>query len=351
MGNDIPSAPREWRVRAEPAFAEGSLTCKSCGLSQRVTLPPPTLKGDGHFQHWCPCGAVHPLISKRLARECEELREIASLLPEAPDGNPGGRFPPEKYAALAAVLAAAKPFNPGEVAICVDGRETSVSRADALIWALGKLDTHAQLNHLADSEQVPNKLSRRFHAIAAAAHALLKKLGADQNAARFGVPEQIREGLKLFAEQEATERGGFRNHPPEIDSAIFDGEEIKRREFHEDRQFQDNIEGIFQIRSWARQAKALAKRQQKGGGYEPAYAVMEKGPEFEICDEIFEIWEKVLGKRISATVDPIDGTPSGPLIDFTHRCLELLGQITPSTDHAIRERIRRHLHKANHQKF
>jgi hypothetical protein len=81
MCNDIPSAPREWRVRAEPVVVEDRLTCGNCGLGdQRPTLPLPTLKGDGSFQYSCPCGAVHGLTSKRLARECDELREIFASL-------------------------------------------------------------------------------------------------------------------------------------------------------------------------------------------------------------------------------------------------------------------------------
>jgi len=261
-----------------------------------------------------------------------------------PAGNPAGKFPPDKDAALDAVFAAAKPFNPGEVAICVDGGEMSASRADALIWALSKLDTHAQLNHLADAELVPNKLSLRFHAIAVAADELLKKLGANRNAARFGVPDQIREGLKRFAEQEAMERGGFLNHPPEIDSWILDGEEIRRSEFHEDRQLQDNIDGVFQIRRWARQAEEVAKRKQKRRSTDSdqaAYAAMEKGPEFPIYDEIFEIWEKALGNPVRSSVSS-DGNVSGPLICFTNSCLELMGYSAPRSSKAVRAQARRY---------
>jgi hypothetical protein len=106
-------------------------------------------------------------------------------------GNPAGQFPPDKDAALDAVFAAAKPFNPGKVAIRVDGEEILAPRADALVWALGELETHARLNSLADAELVPTGLFKRFRAIAAAADKLLKALGADQNASRSGLPEQF----------------------------------------------------------------------------------------------------------------------------------------------------------------
>ena len=84
-------------------------------------------------------------------------------------GNPAGQFPPCKDAALDAVFATAKPFDPGEVPIRVDGEEIFAPRAAALVWALGELDLYSRLNQLADSELVPTKLSLRFHAIAAAA--------------------------------------------------------------------------------------------------------------------------------------------------------------------------------------
>jgi hypothetical protein len=83
MCSDRPSTPREWRVRAEPIVAPDTLTCGNCRLGdQQLTLPPPTLNGDGSFQHSCPCGEVHRLTSKRLARECDELRGIFATLSE-----------------------------------------------------------------------------------------------------------------------------------------------------------------------------------------------------------------------------------------------------------------------------
>ena len=260
-------------------------------------------------------------------------------------GNPAGQFPPCKDAALDAVFATAKPFDPGEVPIRVDGEEIFAPRADALVWALGELETHARLNRLADAELVPTGLRKRFHAIAAAADKLLKALKADRNAARFGVSEQIREGLKHFAEQDAREAGGFLNHQPESGSVIFEGEEITLTEFHEDRQLQDNIEGVFQISRWARQAEALARLEQKGRPgsttSDQSYAVVGKGPQFDVCEELFEIWKNILGRPLR-TFKTSTGTPSGPLIEFGTKCLSLLShsKITPDGNEQRLKRYR-----------
>lgn len=65
-------------IRADPISADGSLTC------DRLILPPPTLKGHGRFKHSCECGADYHLQSKRLTRECEELRKLCAELLQRP---------------------------------------------------------------------------------------------------------------------------------------------------------------------------------------------------------------------------------------------------------------------------
>jgi hypothetical protein len=148
------------------------------------------------------------------------------------------------------------------------------------------------------------------------------------------------------------ERGGFLNHPPEIESLIFEGDEIRRSEFHEDRQLHDAIEGIFQIRSWARQAKALAVAGKAGdptGSESLAYAGLQKGPDFKIEYEIFEIWKRVLEKKIRFSINFNTQEVSGPLIDFALCCLQLLGA-KPQGAAAIRAHARRYMAKRDFQK-
>lgn len=251
-----------------------------------------------------------------------------------PAGNPAARFPPEKHVALDAVFAAAEPFLPGEVALRglrgADGMPLMGRRADALVWALDELRPWAVLNILSDADLVPSKLFKRFHAIAAAADNLLNTLGATENEARFGLPDQIRSGLQYFAALEAKKTAGFLNHPPEMIRVTGDDEQLS---FHVDRQLQQNIEGLFQIRRWARQAEDSAKAASRNEDSESiqqfSSAGLEKWPEFDVCDGIFCIWEKELGRPIRTSVQKPGGNSdqkvTGPLIRFTECCLNLLG--------------------------
>jgi hypothetical protein len=225
----------------------------------------------------------------------KEFRDWLNSLTTA--GNPAGEFPPDKHAALDAVFTAAGDCD-----------------ADALVYALGELRLHFQLNLLAKPELVLSKLALQFHAIGAAANDLIKKLKAVETAARFGLPEQIREGLKTSADREA---GGTENV-----------------EFDADTELQDSIRGIFQIRRWATDAKKSTR-----GPNWLARAEFEKGPTFDICDEIFEIWSEVLKKPLKAS--NTSGQVHGPLIDFAVCCLELLDH-DPIKPGGIRGRLRRY---------
>jgi hypothetical protein len=247
-----------------------------------------------------------------------------------PAGNPAGRFSAEQYATLDAVFAAAAPLTPGEV--------------EALIEALGTLDVFCQLNGLAATELTPPELSDRFHAIASAADELLQKLGVAD------MPKQIRNGLEYFARQDAMKNvGGFPNHPPKIIPVPSD-EEYSLTRFYEDRQLQQDIEGVFQIREWARQAEAankLASRRTNKTSTEAARARedlinsnMGKGPEFDICNKIFEIWDEVLRRPLKTSVRSSDRAASGPLIRFTTSCLKLLGVKSLESNAARRRAIK-----------
>jgi len=153
-----------------------------------------------------------------------------------PAGNPAGRFLAGQYADLDRVFAAAAPLTPCEV--------------DALIWALGELDSYVQINSLAAEDLTASKLFLKFHAIARAADELLQKLGIAEDMGYLSLPEQIRYGLKHFAEEEAKKMvGGFPNHPPETRRTVVDDEEVCYTVFHAERQLQQNIEGISQLLS------------------------------------------------------------------------------------------------------
>src|SRR3954453_3855264 len=129
-----------------------------------------------------------------------------------PAGNPVGRFSAEQYAALDQVFAAAAPLEP--------------DKTDALIWALGELDAYVQLNGLAAEELTASELFRRFRDIERTLNDLLQKLGIAKDMGDLSLPEQIRNGLKHFAEEEAKKVGGFPDHPPEIRRTIVDDEEV-----------------------------------------------------------------------------------------------------------------------------
>jgi len=227
-----------------------------------------------------------------------------------PAGNPAGRFLAGQYADLDRVFAAAAPLTPCEV--------------DALIWALGELDTYVQLNSLAAGDLTPSKLSRRFRDIERTAKELLQKLGGAEDIGYLSLPEQIRYGLKHFAEEEAKKVvGGFPNHPPETRRTVVDDEEVCYTVFHAERQIQQNIEGISQLSRWARQAKAENKlassregkdsEEAERASQELARSGMKKGRKIKICEEIFEIWAGFLEKPLRTSTRSSDGEPSGPL--------------------------------------
>ena len=117
--------------------------------------------------------------------------------------------------------------------------------------------------------------------------------------------------------------GGFPNHPSKIIHIPFN-EECSFTRFYEDRQLQQNIEGILQIREWARQAKEAAKRASKRKGKEEgtremdelARSGMQKGLEFDICNKIFEIWIRILGRPLSTSVRSSDGAVGEKLFDL-----------------------------------
>jgi hypothetical protein len=250
-----------------------------------------------------------------------------------------GRFPREKYDELDAVFAAAEPL-PAEVEIPGVGKKSS---ADALVWELGELDTYCQLNRLEAKKLTPSKLSKRLHAIVSAVGIILQELKIEGNFTRFGWQEQLRNGLQAAARREAERIGGFPNHPPRTILDLMGDKEIT--EYHEDRQFDQNIEGFFQILRWAREweevAKLASRRQdtpeRKRAREELECAGMLKWPEIKICDKIFEIWVRILGKKIGAST--YAGSAAGPLIRFTTRCLVLL-ECEPLSEEAIRWRIR-----------
>ena len=235
-----------------------------------------------------------------------------------PAGNPAGLFSAEQYAALDSVFAAAAPLTPGDI--------------EALIGELGDLDKYVQLNGLAATEFTPSELSLRFHAIASVADELLQKLGITDV-----MPHQIRNGLEYFAKQDAMKNAGsFSNHPSKF-IHVPCNEECSFTRFYEDRQLQQNIEGILQIREWARQAKEVAKRASKRKGEEEGTRAMDelvltglrKGSEFDICNKIFEIWIRILGRPLSTSVRSSDGAVGGKVIRFTEKCLKLLGLCPP----------------------
>ena len=252
-----------------------------------------------------------------------------------PAGNPVGRFSAEQHAALDRVFAAAEPLEPDKI--------------DALIWALGELDRYVQLNGLAATELTPSELSIKFRAIASAAEELLQKLAITE------VPwKQIRGILEHFAREAAKKNaGGFPNYPPKI-IRIPNNEEYNFVRFYEDRQLQQNIEGIVQICEWARQAEEAAKGARRATKYarkdpkegthakgEIVHLNVRKGSKIDTYEEIFETWVGILEKPLGTSTRSSDGAASGPLIRFTTSCLELLGlpRLTPE---AIRARIRRY---------
>ena len=179
-----------------------------------------------------------------------------------PAGNPAGRFPADKHAALDAVFAEAAPLTPGEVEI--PDTPGKMSRADALVWALGELDSYSQINRhnykdkektKSENRKTASELAAMWGIAAGALDKIIQAFEAKENTARFDLPEQIRDSLMHFARQEASRSGGFLNYPLEIDRIILDGKELSVTEFHEVRQLDQNIEGLFQLRRWARQAE------------------------------------------------------------------------------------------------
>jgi hypothetical protein len=236
---------------------------------------------------------------------------------------------------------------PGEIEIPGEGRMTGV---EGLVWALGKLDQHFQRNRLnyKKNEKPPGELADKLGVAARALDKVVQALELKEDVVRFGLPRQPRAGLTYFARQEAMRTGGFPDHPPESDRITLGGEEFIFPELHEDRQLDQNIRGLFEIRRWLRQAEAVAKRA-SGRNVSPkeaecaqeelALSGMERGWEFDICDEIFEIWAKILGRPMRVSISRAR-KPTGPLIRFTQCCLKLIDH-APLSPGAIRICARR----------
>src|SRR4051794_23966160 len=186
-----------------------------------------------HKQRICACCRRTFTVPRRDARYCSPAcRQKAYRRRARPGasteayltstGYPVGRFPREKHADLDAVFAAAEPL-PDEVEIPGEGK---MSGADALVWALGELDTYRQLNFLEAEKLTPSKLRKRLHALVSAVGVVLQEFEIEGNISRFGWHEQLRNGLQAAARREAERIGGFPNYPPRTTPNPTGGKEI-----------------------------------------------------------------------------------------------------------------------------
>src|SRR3954453_11197483 len=95
-------------------------------------------------------------------------------------GNPAGRFPPEKHQALDAVFAEAAPLKPGKLEVPGEGE---MSRAEALVWALGELDARFQINlsNRKESEKTASELASIFGVAAGGLDTAIKALQLNED--------------------------------------------------------------------------------------------------------------------------------------------------------------------------
>ena len=122
--------------------------------------------------------------------------------------------------------------------------------------------------------------------------------------------KQILRSLEYFAEQEAEKAGGFPDYPPETTRVRWGDEEYSWTNYRQGEKLQQSIQGVISISRWARQAEEetkLASRRAGKGSKEAARAMEElvhfnigKGPEFDICNEIFDIWVATLAGEFFA---------------------------------------------------
>lgn len=83
------------RVRRDPVPSGDTFRCPRCGATEEILLPPPSWPGHGSemstgaFLFWCAgCGEAIGITSKRLTRECDELRPIILRYGWHPDYGP-----------------------------------------------------------------------------------------------------------------------------------------------------------------------------------------------------------------------------------------------------------------------
>jgi hypothetical protein len=256
-----------------------------------------------------------------------------------------GRFPSEK---ITPVIEAAAPIPPGTIQ-GLDG--VTGCRAEAIVRRLEWLDTSIKMDQQHEGDRSPSGLKKKFHAIAAAANKLLEALEVNENADPAAMSRQVYNALRWYADQEAELIGGFSNHPP-IRQPADDGASV---EFNGDRQLEDNVEGVRQVRDWARQAEKLARsRVERPEDIGPGFEVigMEPWTENLVNDAlagILDIWTQVLGREIHTAVHKAgdnEGEAYGQLIQFALASLRALG-IVEGRDgkelgtEAVRARIQR----------
>jgi hypothetical protein len=235
-------------------------------------------------------------------------------------GYPAGQFPIERYSDLEAVFAAADPDFADQVERAFSAG-LHHPRAEALVAALGELSMHAQLKHMAAGHEPPSALSKKFHAISAAADTLLAALEVKEGVSRFGLPEQLWDVLNHFAK--------LGDDQLELD---------------------DNISAVLQIRKWANQAEALTNAMKRDADRPTKVLVAEAGadkwPEFDFYEAIFKIWGEILGGRVEAGYNHSTKSASGPLVRFVAACFRLLGLRVPPAN-TIRDHVRKSCYYIN----
>ena len=175
----------------------------------------------------------------------------------------------------------------------------------------------------------------------------LEKLGANADGDVGSMHPNIFQPLRWVAEQRGAASGGFPNHP----KTIFSAGGVAYPDFHGDSQLRDNIAAIAQLRSWAEEARAMARGlvgdkrpdARNAGAFE--LGPWSGNPAPDALVEILRIWTEVLQRKV-ATSNTLHGKPGGPLIRFAKACFAALNVDRDEsgrrlTADAIRARIRR----------
>jgi hypothetical protein len=249
-----------------------------------------------------------------------------------------GIFPRKSFLSkdLERVLKTAEPIpsEPIEVLDPATGETRSVSRQHEIERRLSALSAGVLYSE-EQKKLTPSDLTKRFHAIAAAADKLLDAISES--------PIHVRDELGRAAESEiakdesmiSTEGGAPQNTPLSWRAGTITSTDYVAGDIR----FRNNVYAVAELRDWAKLAKKEAQARVKrndGRNESRADLIVDT----DAVGVILRIWEEVLQRELNTGIAvKLDGHAYGSQLEFLQACLAAVGITKPLTLDAIRGRV------------